>query len=87
MSRERSSDLARQCTELIRKDNYFPTVWTTVPKRNVLVAGIPQQRHEHRRSLPDIPLITGENFVFDGDAKEFRAKEPSEINDSPGETD
>ena len=41
-------------------------------KGHTLVEGIPRQRLEGKRSLLDIPLITGERLVFDGDAKEFR---------------
>jgi len=72
MSRERASDLARQCTELVRNGNDFPTVWSTLLKRHALVEGIPRQRLERNRSLLDIPLITGEQLVFDADVKEFR---------------
>ena len=72
MSRERASDLARQCTELVRKGNEFPTVWSTLLKSHALVEGIPRQRIERNRNLLHIPLITGEQLVFDADIKEFR---------------
>jgi hypothetical protein len=72
MSRERASDLTRQCTELVRKGNEFPTVWSTLLKSHALVEGIPRQRIERNRSLLHIPLITGEQLVFDADIKEFR---------------
>ncbi len=72
MSRERASDLARQCTELVRKGNEFPTVWSTLLKSHALVEGIPRQRVERNRNLLHIPLITGEQLVFDADIKEFR---------------
>lgn len=72
MSRERASDLARQCTELVRRGNDFPTVWTTLLKRHILVEGLPRQRLERNRDLINIPLITGEQLVFDADDKEFR---------------
>jgi hypothetical protein len=39
MSGERADDLARLCTELVRKGNDFPTVWNTVLKGNALVNG------------------------------------------------
>ncbi len=71
MSNERASDLARVCTELVRSGNDFPTVWTTKLKRHPLVSGIPHQRLAGTRSLLDIPLITGERLVFDGDARKF----------------
>ncbi len=74
MSKERASDLARQCTELVRKGNEFSTVWSTLLKSHTLVEGIPRQRLERNRSLLDIPLITGENLVFDSDVKEFRVQ-------------
>jgi len=74
MSKERASDLARQCTELVRKGNDFPIVWSTLLKSHALVEGIPRQRLEHNRSLLDIPLITGEQLAVDSDVKEFRVQ-------------
>jgi hypothetical protein len=74
MSKERASDLARQCTELVRKGNDFPTVWSTLLKSHTLVEGAPRQRVERSRSLLNIPLITGEQLVFDPDIKEFRVQ-------------
>lgn len=72
MSKERASDLARQCTALVRKGNDFPAVWSALLKSHVLVEGIPKERLEHNRKLLNIPLITGEQLVFDADIKEFR---------------
>jgi hypothetical protein len=72
MSKERANDLARRCTELVRQGKDFPTVWGAVLKSHTLVEGIP--RIEGARSLLEIPLITGEQLVFDGDAKEFRVE-------------
>jgi hypothetical protein len=74
MSRERASDLARQCTELVRTGKDFPTLWSTLLKSHALVEGIPRQRFERNRSLLHIPLITGEQLVFDADIKEFRVQ-------------
>jgi hypothetical protein len=73
MSKERASDLARQCTELIRSSD-FPTVWSTLLRRHILVDGVPQEKLERNRSLLNIPLITGEQLVFDADIKEFRVQ-------------
>ena len=73
MSKERASDLARHCTELVRKGNDFTTVWSSLLK-HTLVEGIPRQKHERSRSLLRIPLITGEQLVFDPDVKEFRVQ-------------
>jgi hypothetical protein len=72
MSKERATDLARQCTELVRKGSDFPTVWSTLLKSHSLVEGIPRERFERNRPLLKIPLITGELLVFDADVKEFR---------------
>ncbi len=72
MSKERASDLARQCTELVRKGKDFPAVWSTLLKRHILVEGIPRQRLERNRSLLNIPLITGEQLIFDAEVREFR---------------
>ena len=71
MSKDRASDLARQCTELVRKGNNFPTVWSTLLKSHSLVEGIPRERFERNRSLLKIPLVTGEQLVFDADVREF----------------
>jgi len=74
MSKERASDLARQCTELVRKGNDFTTVWSTLLKSHTLVEGIPREKLEHNRNLLRVPLITGEQLVFDPDVKEFRVQ-------------
>jgi hypothetical protein len=74
MSKEKANDLARKCTELVRQGKDFPTVWGAILKSHPLVKGIPRQRIEGAQSLLDIPLITGEQLVFDGDAKEFRVE-------------
>jgi len=72
MSKERAGDLARHCTDLVRKGYSFPTVWSTLLKTHVLVDGVPRERLEHNRRLLNIPLTTGERLVFDADVKEFR---------------
>ena len=74
MSNERASDLARHCTELVRKGNDFTTVWSTLLKDHTLVEGIPREKLERNRSLLRIPLVTGELLVFDPDVKEFRVQ-------------
>jgi len=71
MSKGRASDLARQCTELLRKGNDFSTVWSTLLRRHILVEGIPREKLECNRSLLNIPLITGEQLVLNADVKEF----------------
>ncbi len=74
MSKERASDLARHCTELVRRGKDFPQVWSTLLKTHLLVEGTPRERLERSRRLLDIPLITGEQLVFDPDVKEFRVQ-------------
>jgi hypothetical protein len=74
MSKERASDLARHCTELVRKGNDFPTDLSTLLKDHTLVEGIPREKLERNRSLLRIPLVTGELLVFDSDVKEFRVQ-------------
>jgi hypothetical protein len=74
MSNERANDLARHCTELVRKGNDFTTVWSTLLKGHTLVEGIPREKFERNRNLLRIPLITGEQLVFDPDVKEFRVQ-------------
>lgn len=71
MPTERAIDLAQACTELVRQGKDFPAIWATVLKSHTLVEGIPRQRFEGMRSLLEIPLITGERLIFDGDAKQF----------------
>jgi hypothetical protein len=44
MWEERANDLARLCTEVVRKGDDFPTVWQTLLKGHPLVEGIPRQR-------------------------------------------
>jgi hypothetical protein len=74
MSGERANDLAWLCTEIVRKGDDLPTVWITVLKGNALVDGMTQSKLEGWRSVLEIPLITGERFVFDSDAKKFNVK-------------
>ena len=74
MSKEKASDLAHRCTELVRKGKDFPTVWSTLLRVHALVEGIPRQRFERNRSLLHIPLITGEQLAFDAEVKEFRTQ-------------
>jgi hypothetical protein len=71
MSKERANDLARLCTDVVRKGEDFPTVWQTLLKSHPLVEGIPRQKLDGNRSLLEIHLITGERLVYDGDAKRF----------------
>jgi len=74
MSHERANDLARQCTELIHRGSDFPTVWSTLLKSHTLVEGMPQQEFDRERYVLNIPLVTGEQLVFDADVKEFRVQ-------------
>ncbi len=71
MSKERATDLARQCTELVRKGKDFPIVWSTLLKTHALVEGIPRQRLECNQSLLDIPLITVHNSCLMQMSKNF----------------
>jgi hypothetical protein len=74
MSKERANDLARHCTDLVRKGTDFTTVWSTLLKGHTLVEGIPRETLERNRNLLCVPLITGERLVFDADVKEFRVQ-------------
>ena len=71
MSQERANNLARLCTDALRKGNDFPTIWNTLLKRHPLVEGILRQRIEGNRSLLDIRLTTGERLVFESEGKKF----------------
>jgi hypothetical protein len=46
MSKERAHDLARLCTELMRKGTDFPAVWSTLLEGHTLVEDIPQSEIE-----------------------------------------
>lgn len=71
MFRERANDLARLCTDVVRKGDDFPTIWQTLLKGHPLVEGIPRQKLDGNRSILEISLITGERLVYDGDARRF----------------
>jgi hypothetical protein len=49
----------------------FPTVWHTVLKGHALVAGIPTQRLEGTRVLLQIPLISRQSLIYDGDLRRY----------------
>jgi hypothetical protein len=74
MINEKATDLARRCTDLVRKGKSFVSIWDTVLKRHALVEGIPHEKLDHQRMLLCVPLITGERLVFDGGIKEFRVE-------------
>ena len=74
MSRERANDLARQCTELVRRGKDFTAVWCSLLNSHALVKGIPQQRSENGQRLLIISLVTGEQLIFDADVNEFRVQ-------------
>jgi hypothetical protein len=70
--KQEAAELARTCTEAVRKGTSFPMVWYRLIKRHPLVEGIPRQRTiDGEQSHLDIPLITGERLVFDDKSKTF----------------
>jgi hypothetical protein len=71
---EQSQDLANLCLELVRDGSNFPATGTTVLKDDPLVCGIPESTHEDERPILEVPLLTGEKLVFDGDTKNFIVK-------------
>ncbi len=74
MSNERAEDLARYCTDMVRKGESFPTVWDMRLKRHPLVNGIPRQKLDGTRTILEIRLVTGELLVFDSDARRFSVR-------------
>lgn len=68
---EKSADLARKCTDMIRGGNDFPTIWQTCLSPHPLVVGIPQQRLVGKNTVLDMKLMTGERLVFHSDARRF----------------
>lgn len=65
------TNLVERCTEANGRGADFPTVWHTVLKRDPLVAGIPRQRMAGAKSVLEIPLITGQCILYDGDLRRF----------------
>jgi hypothetical protein len=73
MMNDSAVQLARKCTTAVQGGKTFPTVWQTLLKGNGLLEGIPRQRLDQRmRPILAIPLITGQQLIFDGEAREFR---------------
>jgi hypothetical protein len=68
---EKPADLARNCTDLVRGGNDFPTIWKSRLSGHPLVVGIPHQRLMASGTVLEIKLITGERLVFHSDAKRF----------------
>jgi hypothetical protein len=65
------SGLVERCGAATAHGADFPTVWHTVLKKDPLVAGIPRQRLAGARSILEIPLITRQLIVYDGDQRLF----------------
>ena len=74
MPNERADDLARQCTDMVRKGESFPMVWHSSLKAHPLVDGIPRQTFDGKRTVLEIRLTTGELLIFDGDARGFTVR-------------
>lgn len=68
---ERSVDLTRRCSDLLRGGNDFPTIWKTCLSLHPLVLGLPHQRLTDKGTVLDIKLMTGERLVFHSDARRF----------------
>jgi hypothetical protein len=65
------TNLVQRCTKANGQGADFPTVWHTVLKTDPLVKGIPRQRTVGARSLLEIPLVTGQSLLYDGDRRQF----------------
>ena len=63
--------LVHKCGQATSQGADFPTVWHTVLKRDPLVAGVPRQRLEGARAFLEIPLVTGQSLIYDGDVRSF----------------
>jgi len=68
---EKPVDLARNCTDLVRGGNDFPTIWNSRLRGHPLVVGIPHQRLVGANTVLEVKLITGERLVFHSDARRF----------------
>jgi len=60
--------LLRECNLERHKGADFPTIWTTILKGHPYVAGLPEQGKDAAGPLLLIPLITGQQLIFDGSA-------------------
>jgi hypothetical protein len=67
----KAASLLARCTQAGDGGADFPTVWHTVLKGHPLVAGIPSQRLDGARVLLDIPLITRQTLIYDGDCRRY----------------
>lgn len=67
-------ELATRCTDMVRKGEDFPTVWSAVLRHHGLVHGAPVSKLNNGRPVIEIRLITGERLVFDGEARTFCLK-------------
>lgn len=65
------TSLVQRCIDANGQGADFPTVWHTVLKADPLVKGIPRQRMVGTRTLLEIPLVTGQSLLYDGDRKQF----------------
>jgi hypothetical protein len=67
------NSLFRQINSLIRADLHRPNSLRRPHCSKIIrfLKASPRQRIEGTRNLWDIPLITGERLVFDGDGREF----------------
>ncbi|WP_445678697.1 hypothetical protein [Radicibacter daui] len=61
------SRLVNDCNQARRSGADFPTVWTAVLKEHTYIAGSPRQQICGTTPVLTVPLITGQDLVFDGE--------------------
>jgi len=66
-----ATNLLQRCIQASSGGADFPTVWHTVLRGHSLVAGIPAQRLQGTRVLLEIPLITRQSLIYDGEMRRF----------------
>lgn len=61
------SRLVEECNVARRSGADFPTVWASLLKEHTYIAGAPRQHLAGSRPVLTVPLITGQDLIFDGE--------------------
>lgn len=60
------SRLVEECNNARRSGADFPTIWASLLKEHTYIAGSPRQHLAGTRPVLAVPLITGQDLLFDG---------------------
>jgi hypothetical protein len=68
-------DLAKRCTDAMRRGINFPALWHTIIKPHPSVIGVPVQKiSDDHRPYVEIPILHGGWLLVDFDAKVAQLK-------------